>query len=126
MALAVMATIGTVDFASAQGADGGGRGDAVHPRHLHVHEDHVVVASLDFLHRLLAVVGEVDLVAELAQESGRHLPVGGDVIDHQDPQSPPGARGAVASAGSAAAPRGGGAAGEGRDGGPRRPGSAAG
>ena len=76
--------IGTVDFRPPSRADGGGRSNAVHSGHMHVHQDHIVIERLDLLHRLLAIAGEVDMVAELGQESGRHQPVGGDVIDHQE------------------------------------------
>ena len=59
MALAVMAIIGKC-LKARVGSDDAGRLDAVHDRHLHVHQDDVVVVVADHAQGHLAVFREID------------------------------------------------------------------
>src|SRR5262249_20218013 len=56
-------------------ADDLGGIDAVHVRHVAVHEDHVVAGRLPGRDRLLAVVRGIDLATELAQRLARDLAI---------------------------------------------------
>ncbi len=68
------------------GADFAGGRDAVHHRHLDVHQDQVVVASGPGLDRLLAVRNDVDGQAEGGDHRLQHQLVGGVVLGRQDAQ----------------------------------------
>ena len=60
-------------MAALERADRSRRLQAVHPRHLHVHEDHVVRARLHHRERGLAVFRDLDAVAERAEHAGCDL-----------------------------------------------------
>ena len=75
-----------IALARRQAADNAGGGQSVHARHLHVHEDQIVVAALDQGDRLAAIVGHVGAMAQLGQQPHRHLLVDGVVLGHQNPQ----------------------------------------
>ena len=57
--------------------------DAVHDRHVPVHEDDVIGRFGATLHRLVAVLGEVDRAAGALQEGAYDFPAGADVVDQQ-------------------------------------------
>ena len=70
-------------------ADAGGRGIAVHHRHLQVHQ-HDVERRIGRRHRLnreQAVVGQLHLRAFVLKQFTRHLLVVGVVFHHQQPQA---------------------------------------
>ncbi len=64
------------------------RGQPVHHRHLHVHQDHVVPVPQELIHALAAVVRGVDLEAQRFQQTAHNHLIGRIVLDHQNPQSP--------------------------------------
>jgi hypothetical protein len=66
-----------------QTADLPGRLEAVHDRHLHVHQDQVVVAPGGALDGLLAVVGQVDGEPEIGQHVHGDLLIEWIVLDQQ-------------------------------------------
>src|SRR4029077_12779771 len=57
---------------------------AVHPRHDHVHQDHVRLLRLRLLDRLLAAPGEAALVAVPHQHLAEGVAVGGRIVDDED------------------------------------------
>ena len=69
-------------------ADGAGGGQAVHHRHLHVHQHHVIGhigrAGTHHVHRDLAVVGHVHAEPGIGQQLARDLLVEQVVFDQQD------------------------------------------
>jgi hypothetical protein len=81
-ALAVMARIGTV-FLCASGADGAGRLEAVHVRHLHVHQDQVVGGGASLVEGLAAIDGDIDGQLRAVQQVERDLAVDRVVFGQQ-------------------------------------------
>ncbi len=71
-------------FALAQQADGG---DAVHDRHLHVHQHHVEVLHLQEVQRRLAVVDDGQMHPGRVHDQLHHPLVGGVVLGQQHPQA---------------------------------------
>src|SRR2546421_3102370 len=69
--------------------DDAGRLDPVHFRHLHVHEDDVVLLALDSLYGLGTVRSHIGAVAELSQEAKNKLLVGRVVLRKQDAKGLP-------------------------------------
>ncbi len=69
-----------------QSANALGRLHAVENRHLHVHQDDVVVADAHGLDRQLAIVGDIDLVVGFAQHHRDELLVDLVVLGEQDSQ----------------------------------------
>jgi hypothetical protein len=61
---------------------------AVHFRHLHVHQHHVVYLPLERFQRLQAVGRQIRLVAQACQDAECQLLVGGIVLGQQDAQRP--------------------------------------
>ena len=84
MALAVMATIGVRRPAAFPLADPRGGREAVHLRHLAVHEHGVVAGARHRLHRFAPVVRDVHPVAELLEDPHRDLLVHLVVLGHED------------------------------------------
>jgi len=71
-------------------ADGGGGGEPVHLRHLHVHEDDVEAPGLRPRQRLPAVVRQHHGVPLLLEDGARQPLVDGVVLGEEDPQPPRG------------------------------------
>jgi hypothetical protein len=71
-----------------QSANALGRLDAVENRHLHIHQDDVVVADAHGLDGQLTIVRDVDLVVGLAQHHRDQLLVDLVVLGEQNPQRP--------------------------------------
>ena len=78
-----MATIGRAAAAPFHLADLRGGGEAVHLRHLAVHEHRVVAGARHRLHRFAPVVGDVHSVAQLLEDPHRHLLVHLVVLGHE-------------------------------------------
>ena len=66
------------------GTDGAGRLQAVHQRHLHIHQHQVIGVFLDHVQRLCAIVGETDLAAPVLQEVRCHFLIEQIVFNQQD------------------------------------------
>ena len=62
----------------------GGRLVAVHHRHLDVHQDRVIVAGHELVHRDLAVLGVVELVRSVLQIGFDQQPIVGRVFRQQN------------------------------------------
>ena len=65
-------------------ADFARRGQAVEHRHLHVHQNGVVVAGLHLVDRNASVVGDVHLQPHFVKEGGGHLLIEQVVFDQQN------------------------------------------
>ena len=74
-------------------ADGSRGFQAVHARHLHVHQDHVVAVLLGQVDCLLAVPRDLDKMAPILQDVGGQLLICGVVFHQQDAQLGAGRRG---------------------------------
>ncbi len=68
-----------------QGADGAGGVQAVHDRHLHVHQDQVVGGGAGLLDGFPAVGRQVDREMDATQQFQRDFPVDGVVFGQQQP-----------------------------------------
>ena len=66
-----------------QCADRLGRLDAVHPGHLDIHQDDVVLAALDQNDRLAAIVGDIGAVSQPCQQARGDTLIDGIVLSHQ-------------------------------------------
>jgi hypothetical protein len=67
-------------------ADRGGRLEAVHLRHLDIHQDDIEALPLQGGQRLTAVGGEEGRVPRLLEEGHHQALVDGIVLDDEDPQ----------------------------------------
>ena len=67
-----------------ESADGGGGLEAVHARHLDVHDNRVESLSAGQVQGQQSVGGHLDLVATLLEQHRDELPVGGRVFGQQD------------------------------------------
>lgn len=63
-----------------------GGGQAIHHRHLHVHQDQVVVGLGHHLQRDGAIAGDADISADRPQQLQRHLLIELVVFRQQDPE----------------------------------------
>ena len=68
-------------------ADGAGGGQAVHDRHLHVHQDDVEASAAAGRHGLGAVLDGDDLGARRRQDQLDHALVGRVILGQQHPQA---------------------------------------
>lgn len=62
------------------------RFDAVEDRHLHVHQDNVVIAVQDRRDRLLSILGDIDIMAGLMKQHDREPLVDLVIFGQQDAQ----------------------------------------
>ena len=69
-----------------QGAHGAGHLEAVHARHLVIHQGHVVAVLAQGLNRLVSVVGHSHTASHSAQLVDEHLLVDGVVLSDQHRQ----------------------------------------
>ncbi len=64
-------------------ADLPGGGEAIHHRHLDVHQDHVVAPRLAGLDRLMSILDRGEANAGFLQNHLEDAPIGGVVVDNQ-------------------------------------------
>ena len=70
-----------------RGADGHGRFEAIHFRHLYVHQDQVEGLREEGVVSFFAVVGDDHLMAAFLQQPDGQLLIDGAVFGQQDPQA---------------------------------------
>ena len=85
-------------------ADGADRRDAVHHRHLQIHQDGVEPARREGVHGLAPVLDRDQLDRRPGEHQRNHLPVGRVIVREQDPQTGPLGDGSAARAASGAPP----------------------
>jgi len=65
---------------------------SIEPRHLAIHQDHVIDTLSDRIHGLLTIHHDIDLAAELSQLELHHLLINGTVLDDKHAQRHEGTR----------------------------------